>query len=559
MATLAVQVTNSIWHAFNALDDQNSGQVAKSKLKVLTANLGTLLQCLNVEKGLHDHRSTPYLRFEDYFFYLNKELFSTSPCALETNDLRKYQEQVEEVCWLVCRKQLLKRDPQVLPDACIYQLFRIFCLLAELVPCPQQIVQVVLPAEEVAFIAQSFVLALGRDWDQNDFEQIAQVIPTFKFPVFLALLETRYAQNVESAGLKEAIQELNDMFIKDVIKKGFLSKKGQFLPTWKEAWFVLQPCSLNYYSSRTERDKRGEISLDPKCTIESFQENSSARPNRFAIVCQDKTFEMIATDHKTKLQWILAIQTAIEHSGLKESYQKRQAIRRKAEREAVVQRRKDEAQQLIRQQQLLDKQQEELEAEKLARQAAEQQAQEQSALREAEAERYKELEEGKLQLERLLEEERLAKRDEEIVRNLQARVLREEWEKREELERLRDEQSGLLEEERTKRVGLEVQTQENGKQLQDALKRLKQLEEERYRIDQQLKEAQDKMIIAERAKEVLEAKLKVRERSFIPVLVNKSNSSSKLSSPGDNNKKKLFEGNYKRDKNQLPSDGEDED
>lgn len=56
-----------------------------------------------------------------------------------------------------------------------------------------------------------------------------------------------------------------------------------------------------------------------------------------------------------------------------------------------------------------------------ARAEIEAQLREQAVLREAEQQRLKELEEIRQQMEKLLEEERQAKRDEEIVRNLQAR------------------------------------------------------------------------------------------------------------------------------------------
>ena len=48
----------------------------------------------------------------------------------------------------------------------------------------------------------------------------------------------------------------------------------------------------------------------------------------------------------------------------------------------------------------------------------------------------KELEKIKDQLEVCLEEEKQAKKDEEIVRQLQARVLEEEWGRRDQLEKL---------------------------------------------------------------------------------------------------------------------------
>jgi hypothetical protein len=69
------------------------------------------------------------------------------------------------------------------------------------------------------------------------------------------------------------------------------------------------------------------------------------------------------------------------------------------------------------------------------------------------------------ELEALLSEEQQAKRDEEIVRNLQARVLREEWSKREELEMLQRDQRLLLDQEREKRKQFEMKQKEKEQQL----------------------------------------------------------------------------------------------
>ena len=72
----------------------------------------------------------------------------------------------------------------------------------------------------------------------------------------------------------------------------------------------------------------------------------------------------------------------------------------------------------------------ELEEEKAAREVAESQAAFLSKEKEKESLKLKELEDIHKELEQLLEEEKQAKRDEEIVRTLQARMLTEEWEKR---------------------------------------------------------------------------------------------------------------------------------
>ena len=70
------------------------------------------------------------------------------------------------------------------------------------------------------------------------------------------------------------------------------------------------------------------------------------------------------------------------------------------------------------------------------------------------------------QLEKLLAEEIQAKRDEELVRSLQARILSEEWTKREELEKLQQEQRKLLDMERNKTKTFEKRQTEMERQLE---------------------------------------------------------------------------------------------
>lgn len=110
MAYLLKNLTNSIWHAFYALQGDTPGIVAKSKLKVrdlknhwththalestpnvlfsfqrsqvLTANIGTLMDLYGVEKGLDDYRSTQSLTFDQFLYYLQREVSLTIYCSL---------------------------------------------------------------------------------------------------------------------------------------------------------------------------------------------------------------------------------------------------------------------------------------------------------------------------------------------------------------------------------------------------------------------------------------------------------------------------------------------
>ena len=145
--------------------------------------------------------------------------------------------------------------------------------------------------------------------------------------------------------------------------------------------------------------------------------------------------------------------------------------------------------------------------------------------------KMRELEKIREQLETCLEEERQAKKDEEIVRQLQARVLEEEWGRREALEKLQEEQRMMLEEERRKREEFEKQQSEKESQLRgkfyyanpgllseiwplfsrnlEAQKLVEDMEKERRKLDKQLDLVQEKTKRAYLSQEILEAKMKV--------------------------------------------------
>lgn len=64
------------------------------------------------------------------------KVFSSIPDNLSLRESQELEGKIEEVCWLVCRKNYLKREFSHFSDATVYQLFRIFCFLSDLVPVP---------------------------------------------------------------------------------------------------------------------------------------------------------------------------------------------------------------------------------------------------------------------------------------------------------------------------------------------------------------------------------------------------------------------------------------
>jgi len=153
-----------------------------------------------------------------------------------------------------------------------------------------------------------------------------------------------------------------------------------------------------------------------------------------------------------------------------------------------------------------------LEQEKQARVHAEVQAQTLQRQRVIEEKKMREMEKIREQLEKLLDEERQAKKDEEIVRTLQARILNEEWARRETLEKLQEEQKKMLEAERKKREEFEKMQNDKERELKEAQSRVEEMEKERKKLDKQLDHALEKAKAANHGQEVLETKIKIQEQ-----------------------------------------------
>ncbi|KAG7308452.1 hypothetical protein JYU34_005659 [Plutella xylostella] len=479
MSALLKNVTNCIWYAFDSL--QNNAVVHKSKLKVLTANIGTLLDLYGVEKGLEHFRSSQELRFEEFRHYLQQEVFSSLPGTLALPALREYERKISEVCWLVCRKSLLCRERPLFADDSVFKLFRIFCLLADLVQdCDdeRQFVMILQPSE-AGIIVEQLVHCLGLRWDAAEWDALGAGVGHLRWAAFLAVLESKYCrgQHLHEEALVEAVAEIYDVFIEDIIKKGYLLKRGYLLPTMREYWCVLQPCALTYYKSSSQKEQCGRITIDEYCSVEAAA--GDGKIQRFQLVTPERTFEFATQDHKSRLQWVSALKQATAVSGGAEGYQRRaRATRRGADARRAREAREARAR---------------LQQEVRARLAAEAQAQELAEIAQQDNKKLEEMKNAQVTLEKLLQEETQAKRDEEIVRALQARVLAEEWEKREELERLQEEQNKMLEEERLKRKQFEMLQAEKEAQYREAERRLQELEEEKKKLDAELKAAQQKI------------------------------------------------------------------
>ncbi|KAJ6645341.1 Switch-associated protein 70, partial [Pseudolycoriella hygida] len=516
MAGLLRNVTNGIWHAFNALQQEEPGAVNKSKLKVLTANIASLFDLYGVEKGLEHFRSTTRLNFLHFRYYLLEEVFVTLPNTITLSEIRSFESKIEEICWLVCRRKYLISCETVVAETYLYKLFRIFCMLSDFISNNEtNQCQVLMHSTEAAHVVQQLITGMGLDFETdkqyNDLMSNPRYLP---FEEFLLSIELGNYKTMSEYALNEAIEEIYQTYINDVIKKGNLLRRGYLLPSLKEYWFVLQPCELNYYKNQSQKELCGTIILDPNCMVRPSSKSAKAdKVLKFILSAGERNFELGTLDHRSRMQWIAALQLAITYSMGKEGFQRDNLNRRRQKRD--IEKNLKIQEEMIKNKHLQEAEaaKSQLEQEKLARVAAESQARELEIVAREDSRRVAELEDIKLTLENLLSEESQAKRDEEIVRALQARVLAEEWEKREELEQLQEEQRNLLEQERQKRLQFEITQREREECLKDAERKLKELEEERQRLDLELKQARFKILHSEETKELLEARMQVISKS----------------------------------------------
>jgi len=525
MANLLDSIENSVWHAFDYLALEGDGTAQKSKLKTLTAEIGNVLELKDVDKGIDDYRSTPHLTFDQYRYYLSKEVFSALPEEMSVPDQHVAEAKLDDVFWSVCKSHYIERDNPIFPADCVYKLFRVFSMLGEMVENDDGQIEVAMAAGEVENVAHRFLTSLGRgtEWDPEDFDSVAAVIPAFKFGIFLTIMEEKYAKEVDEGGLKEAVSDIHDYFIKDVIKKGHMGKKMDLLPAFREHFFVLQPHVLTLYAGSSEKDKRGEIVLDGQCRVETMPDLSTKSPlkkppgakshSRFQLFANEKIYEFQASDHRTRLQWMSSFRTAIEYAEDAARYQRSLCDKRKLNRADEKEKEDEEFDRIMTMNNDdLDHTKLQLEQEKQARVHAEVQAQTLQRQRVIEEKKMREMEKIKDQLERLLEEEKQAKKDEEIVRTLQARILNEEWARRETLEKLQEDQRKMLESERKKREEFEKMQNDKEKELKEAQVRVEEMEKERKKLDKQLDHALEKAKAANHGQEVLETKIKIQEQ-----------------------------------------------
>ncbi|XP_003970057.2 switch-associated protein 70 [Takifugu rubripes] len=521
---LREELLKSIWHAFRALDLDQRGKVSKSQLKVLSHSLCTVMKIphdpVALEEHFRDDNEGP-LSNQGYMPYLKRFILDK---VQEDFDILEFN----KVCWtLCCKKNICVKHLLISED----DAFKVWCIFNFLSEDEYPLVIVV---EEIEYFLRKLMEASGGGGGEGRWseEKLRLSLKSNSLTVWelLHLLGSGYfSKGLSHHSLSMGISELFQELILDVLKQGYMMKKGHKRKNWTERWFVLRPNSLSYYISEDLVEKRGDIVLDQFCSVESLADKEG-RKCLFIIKCSDKSFEISASDKKKKQEWIQAIQTCIQQLSLglssphREARLRRRELRqrqqvqvedledrmkqlqaanenkqrqleemRKKMEEAAERATMEEYRRKRTQADLQNRYQLDLEREKMVRQQMEKQIAQKSSELEQYLQRVKELEDMYHQLEEALEDERQAKLDEEAMRKLQARLLNEEAGKRAELEQLHLSQQMALSQTEAEKQELVAEQLAKERQLQAAMSQLDKLESERQEALEKYKEVSRKL------------------------------------------------------------------
>ncbi|XP_071332175.1 differentially expressed in FDCP 6 homolog isoform X2 [Trachinotus anak] len=528
---LRSELLKSIWYGFTALDLEKSGKVSKSQLKVLSHNLCTVLSIphdpVALEEHFRDDDDGP-VSSQGYMPYLNKYILD----KVVEGSFNK--ENVDELCWTLTAKknyQTDKNSSTVLPEKDAFRLWCLFNFLSE------DKYPLVMVPDEVEYLLKKICMAMSIEFNcvelEDFFSQDSVQQSGITVWVFLEMMNSgKITRGIDKSIISMAIEEVYREIVGDVLKEGYLWKKGQLRRNWKERWFTLRPSNLSYYTGEDRKECQGNIALDGNCCVEVLPDRDGKRC-MFCLKTLSKTYEMSASDTKQRQEWTTAIQTAIRlHVEGKTSLHKDLKLKRREQREQREKRRQAKEEELQRLRALQEERERKLaelellkEAQKQAQALLEQDEQRrrqqheqlqqalevqlreaeearvsmqaEMALKEEEAERQRkriqELEEMQKRLEEALQLEIKARLDEEAFRYAQAGLLAEEEEKMKALMSLQEEQEEYILKTQREKQELKQEMEAKSRALDEAQRQLEEVRANRHRVDQDVVAAQRKL------------------------------------------------------------------
>ncbi|CAL8380459.1 unnamed protein product [Arctogadus glacialis] len=523
------ELLKPIWHAFSALDVDKSGKVSKSQLKVLSYNLCTVMNIphdpVSLEEHFKDDDRGPVSN-QGYMPYLKRFILEK---ARDNFDMQEFN----KMCWTLSYKKNMNSRSLLISNEDAFKVWCIFNFLCE------DAYPLVILAEEIEYLLRKLLEAMGSSWNQDRFAEYKLQLSLQRNNgglsawelinlVGMAHFSKGMNRHTVSMGITQVYQEL----ILDVLKQGYVMKKGHKMKIWSERWFILRSNTLSYYLSEDLVDKRGDVVLDQNSSVESLPDREGKKC-LFVVRCADRIFELCATDKKRKQEWIQALQTCLQQVRLgllsphREARLRRQELRQKrtVEEEELTERMRqlqatnenkqielevmrkkleeaaalaamEEERRKQTQTDLQDRYMLDLAREKMEREQMEQQVAQKTSELDQYLQRVGELEDMYKRLQDALDQQRTAKEEEEAMRRRQARLLAEEAGKRVELEQLHLQQQRAMCQVQAEKQELVEERQAQERTLQAATLQLQTLEEERQGALEQYQEVTKKLTLA---------------------------------------------------------------
>ncbi|XP_059400111.1 differentially expressed in FDCP 6 homolog [Carassius carassius] len=512
---LRAALLKSIWYAFTSLDTEDSGKVSKSQLKVLSHNLHSVLRIPHDPAALERHFSDDDdgpVSSQGYMPYLNQFILDK---VIEGTFVK---EEVDELCWTLCSKKNYRPDThRVLSNQDALRLWCLFNFLAD------DRYPLTLVPEEVEYLLRkiSSVMPVELSCVELELEELS---------VWSFLDEVNTAgRALDGESISAAVEKVYREMVGNVLKEGYLWKKGHLRRNWTERWFCLKPGSLSYFISEDCRDCKGVIEVEKSCCVEALPDRDGKRCV-FCVKTLHKTLEISAPDSRQRQEWITALQTSLRlsadgrvslHEELKE---RRRELREERGRRRAL--RVEETRRLTELQGEREEQLVELELLKEAQTQAQTSLQQRShsqhqelqntlqrqlqetqqaranlraevAVRDQEAEhqqrRIRELEDLHHRLQEALEQQIRARQEEETYRYTQSRLLAEEEEKVKSLLELQEDQEEQLQQTQREKQELLQEMEKKSHALDEAQHQLDRVRASRRRVDEDIVAAQCKL------------------------------------------------------------------
>uniref|UniRef100_A0A8C2F695 DEF6 guanine nucleotide exchange factor b n=1 Tax=Cyprinus carpio TaxID=7962 RepID=A0A8C2F695_CYPCA len=490
---LKAALLKSIWYAFTSLDTEDSGKVSKSQLKVLSHNLHSVLRIPHDPAALERHFSDDDdgpVSSQGYMPYLNQFILD------KVTEGTFVKEEVDELCWTLCSKKHYRPDAhRVLSNQDAMRLWCLFNFLAD------DRYPLTLVPEEVEYLLRKISSVMPVELSCVELEDGLSVWS------FLDEV-TAAGRAVDGESIGVAVEKVYREMVGNVLKEGYLWKKGHLRRNWTERWFCLRPGSLSYFMSEDCRDCKGVIEVDQNCCVEALSDRDEKRC-MFCVKMLHKTLEISAPDSRQRQEWITAIQTSLRlsadgrvslHEELKE---RRRELREERERRRAL--RVEETRRLRELQGEREEQLAELELLKEAQRQA------QASLQQEEQRRRSQHEELQKTLQRQLQEaqevngtlrntpqelEIIIQFDQKLSISLWfcvCRLLVEEEEKVKSLLTLQEDQEEQLQQTQREKKELLQEMEKKSHALGEAQHQLDKVRDSRRRVDQDIVAAQRKL------------------------------------------------------------------